>query len=337
VIRLKWNACVSDRMRHAVTALLSMLSVLTVAGCGGQSHDTSADASATEKPRIALIMKSLANEFFKTMEDGARRYAAEQPDAFTLVANGTQSEEDVAGQVALVEQMMAQSVDAIVIAPADSRALVGVLARASDAGIVVVNIDNKLDAETLAARNLQIPFVGPDNRAGARKAGEYLATSLAEGDSVAIIEGIPSAFNAVQRRLGFEDAMKAAGVAIVASQSANWEMAQANRVASGILSEHPDVKALLCANDSMALGAHAAARDAGRLDSVAIVGFDNIAAVRDLVRQGDVLCTVDQHGDELAVYGIEFALAMLSDGAEPEDKATPVDLITREVLESRSE
>lgn len=312
-------------MRLAAAVLL----VAMVASCGGQP-------AAPGKPRVALIMKSLANEFFKTMEDGARAYAAEHAGDFSLIVNGTQSEEDVSGQVNLVEQMMAQGVDAIVIAPADSKALIGVLDRAQKQGITVVNIDNKLDAAVLAERGLQIPFVGPNNREGARKAADYLAAHLEPGAPVAILEGIPSAFNAIQRKQGFVDAMDAANMNIVTSQSANWEMAQANRVASGILNEHPEVKALLCANDSMALGAHAAVRQAGKVGTVQIIGFDNIGAVRELIRAGSMLCTVDQHGDKLAVYGIEFALRMLAGDAAPEDQETPVDLITAETLASGS-
>lgn len=288
------------------------------------------------KPRVALIMKSLANEFFKTMETGARDFAADHAGEFDLVVNGTQTEEDVAGQVSLVEQMMAQSVDAIVIAPADSKALVAVLDRARKQGIVVVNIDNRLDTDLLKERGLQIPFVGPSNREGARRAGEFLGKQLTPGDSVAILEGIPSAFNAIERKNGFQIAMDAAQMKIVASQSANWEMAQANKVASGLLTEHPEIEALLCSNDSMALGAFAAVREAGKAGQVHIIGFDNIGAVQDLIRKGDVLCTVDQHGDQLAVYGIQFALRMLTDGAAPADRETPVDLVTKETLSARS-
>ena len=63
----------------------------------------------------------------------------------------------------------------------------------------------------LKQAGVEIPFVGPDNRAGARRVGEYLAQRLKPGDQVAILEGIRTAFNAQQRRLGFEDAMQAAG------------------------------------------------------------------------------------------------------------------------------
>jgi ribose transport system substrate-binding protein len=224
--------------------------------------------------------------------------------------------------------MVARGVDAIVLAPADSKALVAACKRAQDAGIVVVNIDNKLDADVLKDKGMTVPFVGPDNRAGAKKVGEYLAGKLQSGDKVAIIEGVPSAFNAIQRKLGFEDAMNAAGMVIATSQTANWEMAQANQVVSAMVTENPDLKAVLCANDSMALGAVSALRSAGKLEAIKVVGFDNISAAQGLIKEGALLATADQHGDKLAVFGIEYALEMIATKAAPADRETPVDLIT---------
>jgi ribose transport system substrate-binding protein len=288
----------------------------------------STSSPVSSRPRVALVMKSLANEFFVTMADGARRHQAEHATDYELIVNGIRNESEISQQVALVEQMLAQGVQAIVIAPADSRALVPVLRRARQQGTVVVNIDNKLDAETLKAADLQVPFVGPDNRAGARAVGEALAGKLTRGQPVAILEGIPTAFNAQQRRLGFEDAMTAAGMRVVAVQSAQWEQDKANVVSAALLREHPELKAILASNDSMALGAAAAVRQAGRTGEVLIVGFDNIAAVQQLIQDGRVLATADQHGDRLAVYGIEAALAILRKAAPPADRQTPVDLIT---------
>jgi ribose transport system substrate-binding protein len=261
------------------------------------------------------------------MAEGAKAHQAANSSTYTLVVNGIRNESDLAQQVALVEQMMAQGVDAIVIAPADSRALVPVLAKALRQKIVVVNIDNKLDEPTLQQLGIDIPFVGPDNRAGARAVGASLAKHLQRGHKVAILEGIPTAFNAQQRRLGFEDAMREAGIDVVAVQSAHWEQDQANTIAGAMLREQPELRAILASNDNMALGAAAAVRHAGRTGQVFVVGFDNIAAVRQLLEEGRVLATADQHADRLAVYGIEYALRILRGEAQPQDLQTPVDLI----------
>lgn len=285
------------------------------------------------KPRIALVMKSLANEFFSTMAKGAEQHQAANPDQYELVSSGIKDERDLSRQVALVEEMVASGVEAIVIAPADSKALVPVLRRAVGAGVVVVNIDNRLDAEVLAQEKVKIPFVGPDNRVGARRVAEHLASRLSAGDAVAVLEGIRTSFNGQQRKLGFDEAIAAAGLKLVDSQSAEWEMSQANTIASSMLTAHPEIKAILACNDSMALGAVAAVKAAGRSGEVLIVGFDNISAVQQAIREGQVLATADQHGDSLAVYGIELALQLLSSPkAEPEDRETPVDLITADRL-----
>ena len=317
-------------------AALACLVGCLVYGCGQDSaQPTEQDrggAAAPKKPRVALVMKSLANEFFKTMAEGAEGFHQENPERFELIVNGIPNEEDVAGQVSMVQQMMARGVDAIVIAPADSKALVGVLNSAMDQGIVVVNIDNKLDAGVLSERGIKIPFVGPDNRAGAKLAADYLVSKLEPGAPVAILEGIPSAFNGQQRKLGIDEGLKEGGMNIVSSQAANWEMAKANEVASGILNQHPELKAILCANDSMALGAHAAVRDAGKSGHVLITGYDGIGAVRELIESGDILCTIEQHADRLGVYGIEYALDILENQTSPEDRETPVELITQEAL-----
>ena len=308
-----------------------MLLVLAIVPACGNSNGGSGGSNG-DVPRVALVMKSLANEFFKNMEDSARAYQEENSESFTLIANGIKNEEDVSGQIALVEQMIAQQVDAIVIAPANSQALIPVLKRALEKGITVVNIDNKLDPDTLAVENIEIPFVGPDNRAGAKLAGAHLAKSLNEGDEVAIVGGIPSAFNAIQRAQGFEDAMKDAGMKVVSSQAGNWEMTKANQVASGIVNEYPNLKAILCANDNMVLGAIAAVRDAKKLDSILLCGYDNIGAVKELVKKGEINCTVDQHGDQLAIFGIDYALEILETGISPTDRETSIDLVTMDSL-----
>src|SRR6476469_17578 len=108
-----------------------LASLMFSSGCG--KPETS---GASSKPKIALVMKSLANEFFSTMADGAKKHQAANSGAYDLIVNGIKNETDLAEQVNLVEQMIAQQVNAIVIAPADSKALVPVLKRAKDVGIL---------------------------------------------------------------------------------------------------------------------------------------------------------------------------------------------------------
>ncbi|MCC8405495.1 sugar ABC transporter substrate-binding protein [Paraburkholderia sp. MMS20-SJTN17] len=292
--------------------------------------------NAPHKPKVALVMKSLANEFFLTMENGAKDYQKHNPDKFDLITNGIKDETDTAGQIRIVEQMIVSKVDAIVLAPADSKALVPVVKKAVDAGIIVVNIDNRLDQDVLKSKDLNVPFVGPDNRKGARMVGDYLAKRLKAGDEVGIIEGVSTTTNAQQRTAGFKDAMQAVGAKIVSVQSGEWEIDKGNAVASAMLNEYPNLKALLAGNDNMAIGAVSAVRAAGKQGKVLVVGYDNIGAIHPMLKDGRVLATADQFAAKQAVFGIDTALKALSENRKQSQLSgvveTPVVLVTKETL-----
>lgn len=310
-----------------------LLAVAVLAAASAALPFSSAQADTPQKPKVALVMKSLANEFFLTMEDGAKAYQKEHSADFDLVSNGIKDETDTANQIRIVEQMIVSKVNALVIAPADSKAMVPVIKKAVDAGITVINIDNQLDPGVLKSKNISVPFVGPDNRKGALLVGEYLAKQLKAGDEVGIIEGVSTTTNAQQRTAGFKDAMEAAQIKVVSLQSGDWEIDAGNRVASAMLSEYPNLKALLAGNDSMAVGAVSAVRAAGKAGKVQVVGYDNINAIKPMLKDGRVLATADQFAAKQAVFGIETALKILK--GEKVDSGTngvietPVELVTQ--------
>ena len=316
-------------MQFSLVALA--MSLLFIAGCG--SSESNDGRSSEAKPKVALIMKSLANEFFVTMATAAEDHQEQHQDAYELIVNGIKNESDLAQQVALVDQMIAIGVDALVIAPADSKALVPALARARGNGIHVVNIDNRLDHEVLTEYDLVIPFIGPNNRKGARDAANFALEQLPKGAKVVILEGVTTAQNAIERRMGFEDAVAAHGANLVTKQSALWDQTKAAEVTAAILVSHPDVQLILAANDNMALGAASAVSFADLAGEVSIVGFDNISAIHPLLREGRVLATVEQYGDQFAVNGIELALDMINGQSELVDRETPLVVVSRADIE----
>jgi ribose transport system substrate-binding protein len=311
------------RRRILATGVALAAAAMLPLGAHAQDH----------KPKVALVMKSLANEFFLTMEDGAKAYQKQHSADFDLIANGIKDETDTSAQIRIVEQMIVSKVDVIVIAPADSKAMVPVVKKAIDAGIIVVNIDNRLDPDVVQSKGIKVPFVGPDNRKGARLVGDYLAKTLKAGDEVGIVEGVSTTTNAQQRTAGFKDAMAAANVKVVSVQSGDWEIDKGNAVSSAMLNEYPNLKALLCGNDNMAVGAVSAVRAAGRAGKVAVVGYDNIAAIKPMLADGRVLATADQFAAKQAVFGIDTGLKALHDHKKQSDLSdiveTPVELVTK--------
>ncbi|WP_233801749.1 sugar ABC transporter substrate-binding protein [Paraburkholderia sp. HP33-1] len=323
-------------MSHRTRRRILAAAVLATASAVLPFSAAYAQNAPAHKPKVALVMKSLANEFFLTMETGAKDYQKHNPDKFDLITNGIKDETDTANQIRIVEQMIVSKVDAIVLAPADSKALVPVVKKAVDAGIIVVNIDNRLDQDVLKSKDLNVPFVGPDNRKGARMVGDYLAKSVKSGDEVGILEGVSTTTNAQQRTAGFKDAMQTVGTKVVSVQSGEWEIDKGNAVASAMLNEYPNLKALLAGNDNMAIGAVSAVRAAGKQGKVLVVGYDNINAIHPMLKDGRVLATADQFAAKQAVFGIDTALKALSENRKQSQLSgvveTPVVLVTKDTL-----
>jgi ribose transport system substrate-binding protein len=286
-------------------------------------------APAEKKVVVGLVMKSLANEFFKIMQEATVKWADTQPN-IDLKPVGMNSETDIDTQFAAVENFVTQGADIIVVAAADSVGMVAPVKKAVDAGIVVVNFDVKLDTAALKAAGLpeDFLFVGPDNAEGAKLAGDALAKKLGKGGKVIIIEGNPGADNATQRKNGFLKSVEEGGLVLLDSKTAHWETEEANTVVTNLLTKYPDVQGIMCANDSMVLGAVKAIEAAGLTGKVEVVGFDNIPAVQDLIKQGKVLATVDQFGPDMAKNAIEVGLRVLNGENLTGWIKTPVKLVT---------
>ncbi|HYQ79997.1 MAG TPA: sugar ABC transporter substrate-binding protein [Anaeromyxobacteraceae bacterium] len=287
---------------------------------------------AADKPVVGLVMKSLANEFFKSMEEGAVKYA-KADGTFTLIPVGMNSETDIDTQIAAVENFVTQKVDIICVAPADSVGLVAPVKKAIAAGITVVNFDVKLDDKALGEAGLQhLVFVGPDNEEGAFLAGHELAKKLGKGGKVIIVEGNPGADNAKMRKAGFDRAAKQGGLTVLASMTAHWETEEANTLMTNLLTKYPDVQGVMAANDSMALGV-VKALDAAKLSKkVQVVGFDNIPAIQKLVKEGKVLATIDQFGPDMAANCIKTGFRMKKGEKLHGWIKTPVKLVTAKEL-----
>ncbi len=298
------------------------------AAAAGAEAAVPAPAGKNGKPVVGLVMKSLANEFFKTMEEGAVKFAKDRGD-FELVPVGMNSETDIDTQINAVDNFVTQGVDLICLAPADSVGLVAPAKRAIDAGITVVNFDVKLDDKALADAGLaDFLFVGPDNEEGAYLAGKALADKLGTGGKVVIIEGNPGADNAKMRQAGFARAAQEGGLELLESTTAHWETEEANTLMTNLITKYPDMQGVMAANDSMALGVVKAIDAAGLTGKIDVVGFDNIPAVQDLVKQGKVLATIDQFGPDMAKNCIETGFRKMNGEDLKGWIKTPVKLVT---------
>ncbi|WP_244817841.1 substrate-binding domain-containing protein [Caballeronia sp. Lep1P3] len=309
-----------------------LLTACALSACGLASMRRA--AALPDKASVALVMKSLGDPFVASMIDGAKNYQRHYASQLDLTTHGTLTDNDVAGQTRIIEALVKAKVDAIVIAPTDSKLLVPVVAQAIAAGVLVIAIDNPFDEDAQEAANVTIPFVGPDSRRGARLVGAYLASKLKPGDEVGIIEGPPNDRNAQQRTLGFREAMSAAQLRVAAIDTGDWTAPSGKSIALQMLYARPTLRGLLCANDNIAMGAIDAIRISGKKGRVLVTGYNNIDAVQPLLDNGSMLATVEQFGARQAVFGVDVAVKALVEKRRQRDLSpymeTPVQVVTRE-------
>jgi ribose transport system substrate-binding protein len=288
---------------------------------------------AAGRPTFAVVLKATRNPFFVLMAEGARKHAAQHADDYDFVLEGVEGETDVKGQEAIVRKLIARHIDALLIVPADSAAMLPVVLKAMEAGILVINIDNKFDDRELATAGVNVPFVGPSNFAGARSVGDYVARQMAKGSRVGLIEGPPGSINAKARSDGFREAMRSAGMQVAGIRSGYWDVERGRAAALELLKAVPDLRALLCGNDNMAIGAVQAVDQSGLKGKVMVAGYDNIPAMHALIAEGSIVATADQYPAKQAEYALDLALKALRAGTRQADMPTivqtPVLLVNR--------
>lgn len=305
-------------------------------GCRERGSSPDSQPAGSGRAKVALIMKARTNPFFASMEAGARKAAGRL--GVELLVLTLDRETDFAKQAAQVEAAVTQGAQAILIAPADSRGIVAPLKRAQDQGILIVNLDNRIDPEAAAEAGLKVlTFIGPDNAAGAEKATEELIRLMGGEGEIAMLEGVKGADNARQRRAGFDRAVKRhPGIRVVDTVVADWDIAQGQEKMAALLARFGNLKGVFCANDNMALGALQAIETARRTGQVFITAYDNIQAAQAAIRAGKLHATVEQHPELMGERGVEAAHAALTGAPVDKEIVIPTDLITAESLRGGS-
>jgi ribose transport system substrate-binding protein len=256
--------------------------------------------------------------------------AAKTVPQFTLqIADGAGN---VNTQTSQMDNFITQKVDLILISPFEASPLTPVVARAMKAGIPVIELDRKTVGD---AGKDYTAFIGGDNFKIAEEAGKYVADKLLpQGGEVAVLEGLPSSTPAVERLNGFKAGVKDnAKINVVAEQAADWLPDKAQTAFAAMLQAHPNIKAVYASNDMMAAGARLAAKGAGKLDQVKILGTDGLPGPAGGIRavaEGEwaATFTYPTGGPE----AIEMAKSILLDCAEkvPTVVTVPTTAITPE-------
>jgi erythritol transport system substrate-binding protein len=304
------------RSHAGLSCALALL--LACAGCHRDEH---------RRRLIVVIVPSQDNPYFKAEADAAAARALELGYRVRVDAH----EDDAFRQDNLVDAAIASNAAAIILDNAGADATVSAVRRATRAGIAVFLIDREIDATGIAKAQII-----SDNDQGARLVAAEFARAMNGSGEYAELLGKESDTNAQIRTQGFHAVLdRYSNLKRVSAQSANWSQAEAFQKTETMLQAHGNIAGIIAGNDTMALGAAAALKSAGKLN-VQITGFDGSPDAIDAIRRGDLRATALQPAVLISRLAVDEADRFLNTGStgQPELQIIPCELVTKNNAES---
>lgn len=313
-----------SRRALRTTVIISICLLVLYIGCSKQDAkqpDINQKATSIPALTIGVSLLTRTHPFYQDLEAGLRSAA----EAAGYELSVTAGEFDVAKQKDQLQDFIVRKVNAIIVAPCDSRSIGTAIKAANDAGIPVFTVDIACLAENVRI----VSHVASDNIAGGRLAARAIIDALGGTGKIAIIDH-PEVESVIQRVKGFEEELATApGIQIVSKLSGHGVKDQAFRTAEDILQAHPDLTAVFGINDDSALGALAAIEKAGKSGKITIVGFDAVPEARDAIKEGRIYADVIQQPNEIGRKAIESVQAYVSGGSVPPSVLIPCALFTQ--------
>lgn len=327
--------------RIFAAVLSSAILGICMTGCGKTADKEKTDtttgtttASETQATSIAaltgggsniiyVITPSHSNPFFKTEAEAAEAKAKELGYEVKVVSH----DDDPTKQSELFETAISEKAAAIICDNAGADATVAAVQKARDNNIPTFLIDREINESGVA-----ISQIVANNYQGAKGVAEVFVEQMGEKGKYAELLGKESDTNAGVRSSAFHEVIDQYDeLECVAVQTANWEQTQAYEKMETILQTNPDIKGVICGNDTMAMGASAAIKAAG-LKDVVIIGVDGSDEVRDEIKAGNITATALQQAALIAEMAAVQADNYLKTGSTGTDEKQLVDclIITKE-------
>lgn len=306
---------------------ICLLFLVVFSGCGTQQKPTKPKPEGKAAAKFAVVPKAITGEYWANFEKGVRK--AEKELGVEVIYDGPPSETDIDKQISLIENLIAKQVAGIAISPTDGTALAPVIEKAMEAGIPVLTVDS--DAKT----DKKLCYIGTNNVAAGKKAGETMSKLLGGKGKVAILVGVPGAQNLLQRIDGFKEALKKfPGIKIVSEQADNVDKATAMSLSENVLTAHPDLAGFYAVTNQAGTGAAEAIAAAGKTGKVKVVTFDLTPEGISTLKKGTVTAIMEQKPVLMGYLGVK-TLVEAKSGTQPEEKVidTGVDVVTKESLE----
>lgn len=302
----------------AVIAALAL--IIGLASCGKQQAGTSGAKTYT----VGVTLLTKGHPFYQELEAAMKEVAAKNNVKLSVQS----AEFDMKDQQAQIENFITQKVDAMVVCPVDSDTIGGAIKEANKAGIPVFTADIAANSGDVVCH------VASDNVAGGRLAGEYMAKLLHGKGNVLIIDH-PKVMSVRDRTKGFVEAVsKFPGIKIIARPPADGERTKAMDVMETMLQSHPDINGVFGINDSSALGALAAIRQAKK-DKIVLIGYDGDPEARtEILKGGPLKADAVQYPRKIGATTIEMVVKHLKGEKVPAKVPVEVGVIDKASLEA---
>lgn len=273
---------------------------------------------------IQVILKAKANppDFWRIVEQGIVVAAAEF--GARCEVSGPKEEQDIDGQIALVEQAIAKNPDAIILAAADYERLVPVCEQAKKAGIRVVTVDSDVNFPDKKC------FVGTDNYELGRKLAEQVDMLIGSDERFGVIGHMSTVTTGMERERGLLEHVynaqeRLAGIEYCESSE---ELARLRTIK--MLEDYPEIKCMVGLNESSALGVARGVRELGLAGKVKIVACDSSQEQIELMEDGTIQAFVVQHPFNMGYMSVKTTVELLQGKAVEEIVSTESVVVTKD-------
>ncbi len=221
----------------------------------------------------------------------------------------------------MVDQVLKDRPDAVIFIPVDDVAMVDSVKRLNDAKIPVVLVSNPLPGSL-------VTYVGADDFEIRYREARYLFENLGGKAKIVVIEGTPAAPTNRERLRGYQRAFaEFPGIEVLGSGAGNYQQPDAKRAMAKLLAEHPQIDAVLSANDSMALGVLEALKAADR--TAIVIGINGILPAVKQIETGAILASVDFNMFKIGCTATRAAVRYLEHEPLPEKVILPAEVIDK--------
>lgn len=279
---------------------------------------------------IAVIPKGTTHVFWKTVQAGAEKAAAEA--GVEMIWKGPLKENDRAQQISIVEQFVGDKVNAIVLAPLDDTALVKPVQEAGSAKIPVVIIDSALKCEV--GKDFA-SFVATDNRKGGELAGAQLVKLLDGKGKVVLLRYQLGSASTTEREEGFLSVIhqNPAITMLVDNQYGGATASESQTASMNLLDQLKQADGVFCPNESSTFGMLLALKQSSLIGKLKFVGFDATPQLVDGLKAGEIDALVAQDPFKMGYEGVKTAVAAARGQTVPPRIDTGVRVILKADLE----